>query len=133
MMDNSLKIGKYITLKLSENKEIKKLGITDGSKIWPIVANTNTKYPYIVYQRTSLFPEYTKDGVMYNKVSVELKIVTDNYIKSLDIANIVRQIFEKKQYISDEFNVKNCEIEDVSEDYIEDAYVQTINFVFTLT
>ena len=131
MMDNSLKIGKYITLKLSENKEIKKLGITDSSKIWPIVANT--KYPYIVYQRTALIPEYTKDGIMYNQVSVELKIVTDNYIKSLDIANIVRQIFEKKQYLSDEFCIRNCEIDDVSEDYIEDAYVQTINFVFTLT
>ena len=132
-MDNSLKIGKYVTLKLSENKEIKKLGRTDGSKIWRIGANTNTKYPYIVYQRTGLFPEYTKDGVMYNQVSVELKIVTDNYIKSLDIANIVRHIFEKKQYISDDFYIRNCEIDDVSEDYIEDAYVQTINFVFTLT
>lgn len=130
-MDNSLKIGKYIAKKILENEEIKTLGIKDSSKVWPIVANTNTKYPYIVYQRTGLMPEYTKDGVLYNSVSVEIKIVSDNYIKSLDIANIVRQIFEKK-ISKDDFNVKNCEIDSVQEDYIDDAYVQTINFIFML-
>lgn len=131
-MDNSLKIGKYIAKKLSENEDIKTFGITDSSKIWPIVANTNTKYPYIVYQRTSLLPEYTKDGCLYNTVSVEIKIVSDNYIKSLDIANKVREIFEKKQYKSDDLSIKNCEINSVQEDFIEDAYVQTIDFNFTI-
>lgn len=129
-MDNSIKIGKYITKCLSENEEIKTLGITNSNKIWPIVANTNTLTPYIVYQRTSLVPEYTKDGCLFNTVTVEIKVVSDNYIKSLDIANIVRNIFEKKQYVSDDIKIKNCEIDSISEDFIDDGYIQTINFVF---
>lgn len=59
-MINTLKITKYIRKFLLDNEELKKI---IGTNIFPIVANANTKYPFITLQRTGVISEYQKDGL----------------------------------------------------------------------
>ena len=55
---NSLKVGKEIYSHLKENKSL-----TDivGNKIYPIIVEKDTNYPFIVYKRSNVIPDYTKD------------------------------------------------------------------------
>jgi hypothetical protein len=59
-MDNTLKIGKYIRQFLIEDERYNK--IVGQSKTFPLIANAETSFPFVVYQRTSAKVNYTKDG-----------------------------------------------------------------------
>ena len=67
-MDNSLLIGKYIYKLLSEDEVLTQ--IVTPKKIFPLVANAETTYPFIVYARTGLNVAYCKDGVTENTVEM---------------------------------------------------------------
>ena len=58
-MDNSILVSKYIRRFLAENSEVSQF--IDVNKIFPLIANAETSFPFIVYQRSSLTPVYTKD------------------------------------------------------------------------
>ena len=65
-MDNSLLIGKYIYKLLSEDVVLS--AKVTSKKIFPLVANADTTYPFIVYARTGLTVEYCKDGTVENRI-----------------------------------------------------------------
>ena len=51
-MDNSLLIGKYFYKLLSEEEGLS--GLVTPKKIFPLIANADTTYPFVVYSRTGL-------------------------------------------------------------------------------
>ena len=67
-MDNSILIGKYIYKLLTEDEVLAK--IVTPKKIFPLVANAETTYPFIVYSRTGLNVEYCKDGIVEDTVEI---------------------------------------------------------------
>ena len=54
----SLSIGAHVYKKLSDSTELAKL-VSD--KIYAISTKTETSFPFVIYKRNSLTPEYTKD------------------------------------------------------------------------
>ena len=54
----SLSIGAHVYKKLSDSTELAKL-ISD--KIYAISTKTEISFPFVIYRRNSLVPEYTKD------------------------------------------------------------------------
>ena len=54
-------------------------------------------------------------------------MVSDDYVQSLEIANIIRKIFELRSYKDDKIVIKQFLISDVTESFEEDAYIQTLN------
>ena len=84
-MDNSLLVGKYIYKLLSE--DIVLSGKVSQKKIFPLVANADTTYPFIVYARTGLVVDYCKDGTVENRIDFQIVSVSDNYVESLEVAN----------------------------------------------
>ena len=127
MNDNSLLIGKLI-YKLLSNDE----ALTDmvGKKVFPLVANADTTFPFVVYSRTGLKVDYCKDGTIENEVEVQVLAVSDNYVTSLEIANQVRRILELFRYKDDELVVTQSKLSSVQEEYLEDAFIQRL--IFTL-
>lgn len=94
-------------------------GFVDG-RCYPLVAEQTTKFPFMVYQTETGRPETTKDGIYEWSHNVSLRIVSDRYDETCDIVDeVVPVLFEEDMNI-------NIEVESISEDYIDDAFVKTL-------
>lgn len=123
MMD-SLNIGKAIYTILQTSIDIDK-------KIYPLIADEGTTFPFIIYKRTGLTPESTKDNTNED-VSVEINIASSNYSESIDLAIKVRKALEHKKGTYSDIAIEDIVIDDATEDYIEDTFIQTLTFKIEL-
>ena len=121
----SLEVGKEIYSILSKNKSL-----TDivGNKIYPIIVEKDTNYPFIVYKRSNVIPDYTKDYHFKDYVIVDIICVSNHYVESVEIASLVRESLEDKR-IGD---INSIRLESADEDFIDDAYIQTLTFNLTI-
>ena len=121
----SLKVGKEIYSHLKENKSL-----TDivGNKIYPIIVEKDTNYPFIVYKRSNVIPDYTKDYHFKDFVIVDIICVSNHYVESVEIATLVRESLEDKKY----GDIVSIRLESADEDFIDDAYIQTLTFNLTI-
>lgn len=121
----SLEVGKEIYSILSKNKSL-----TDkvGNKIYPIIVEKDTNYPFIVYKRSNVIPDYTKDYHFKDYVIVDIICVSNHYVESVEIASLVRESLEDKR-IGD---INSIKLEGADEDFIDDAYIQTLSFNLTI-
>lgn len=128
-MINSILIPEIVYQTLSNNEEIKQYV---GKKIFPIIADFGTQYPYIAYSRTFITPTYTKDYYTEDTVGVEIVIASQDYLESLHIANLVRSLFECKRLSTQNMKISAITLTSISEAYDDgaDAFVQRISFDF---
>ena len=121
----SLKVGKEIYSHLKENKSL-----TDivGNKIYPIIVEKDTNYPFIVYKRSNVIPDYTKDYHFKDDVIVDIICVSNHYVESVEIASLVRESLEDKKY----GDIVSIRLESADEDFVDDAYIQTLTFNLTI-
>ena len=115
----NFKIGKEIKRILSED-----VAVTAyiGNKIFPLIADNGTLFPFLTYKRTGYRPYDNKDYTD-EAVYMDIMIVSQTYNESVDIADTVadclnRTSTELINYIS---------IQNIREDYIDDSYVQVIS------
>lgn len=125
-MDNSILVGKHIRNILVGDGTLSQYLQT--GQITALVANENTTFPFIVFSRTGLTPSYTKDGLLESNITFEIVCVSTDYVESLEIANIVRNLLECKCYTDEEIYIKQIILSAVNEDYMYDAYVQRLTF-----
>ena len=119
----TLQIGKIIKTLLLSNEQLKSY-IED--KVYPLIADTSTTYPFIIYRRSAIVNSSTKDDAD-ESVNVEIYIVSDTYEKSISIAELVRSTLEhRKGNFEDDFYIDDIIITDASESYEGDAFVQAI-------
>lgn len=128
-MDNSILCGKYLRRFLVENAEL--AALIDTKKIFPLLANPDTTFPFIVYSRINLIPLYTKDILSDNQVSFAVVVVSDKYTESLDIANSVRHALEGYRFRDEYINIYPIKLESIYEETMEDAYIQRMTFTFS--
>ena len=124
----SLSIGAHVYKKLSDSTELVKL-ISD--KIYAISTKTEISFPFVIYRRNSLVPEYTRDRYgTGDTVSVEVALASDDYLNSVTIAEEVRKALENKRGQYDNFNVIDAKLISANEDFIEDTFIQSLVFSF---
>lgn len=129
-MDNSILAGKYLRTIMISNTELMKL--IDANKIFPLLANADTTFPFITYTRNNLIPEYTKDMLSGNKAMFTILVVSDNYTQSLDIANAVRHSLEGYKYTDQNIKIYPIRLDSITEDTYDDAYIQRMTFSFSV-
>ncbi|WP_348725290.1 tail completion protein gp17 [Parabacteroides goldsteinii] len=122
---DSLKVGKVIFSLLNGNSD---LTAFVNNKIYPIIVEKETTFPFIVYKRSNVIPDYTKDFHFKDNVIIDIICVSTNYAESIEIAGIVRNILEDKRYD----DIQSIKLESADEDYTDDAYVQTLSFNLTI-
>lgn len=122
---DSLKVGKVIFSLLNGNSD---LTAFVNNKIYPIIVEKETTFPFIVYKRSNVIPDYTKDFHFKDNVIIDIICVSTNYAESIEIAGIVRNILEDKRYD----DIQSIKLEFADEDYTDDAYVQTLSFNLTI-
>lgn len=95
-----------------------------GRKIYPIVAPDGTDGDFIVYQRDGYQQEYSKMEVARQIPIVYVSVISDNYDRSNQIASLI--------YSTLEGSFKNptmtIHLEDSTEDYVDNKYVQVLQF-----
>ena len=73
---------------------------------------------------------YTKDILSDNDLSFTVIVVSDDYVQSLDIANAVRHALESYRYKDEIINIHPIKLLSATEETIEDAYIQRMNYIF---
>lgn len=122
-MINTLDIGKYIYSTLNNNIDC---------KVYPLVADNNAKFPFVVYRRTNLVSATCKDGIYQDEVSVEIIVVSDGYSDSIDIATNIRSLLEKQSVFYDDLEINDGTLNLATEEYSNNSYVQRLQFNFKI-
>ena len=102
-------------------------------RVFPIVADLGTAFPYVAFSRTYITPTYTKDYYTEDSVGVEIIVASQDYLESLEIANIVREQFEcKRLRLDDELDIYQSTLTGATEAYDDqaNAFIQNLSFDF---
>ena len=119
---SSLYIGRAINSLLRDNLALVR---AVGQKIYPIVAEVSTTYPFIIYRRSSLTPASNKDQ-RAEAVYLDVFVVAERYATGVDIAELVRSALERGNY-SDK-DIEDIKLVNASEDFLDDAFIQNLTF-----
>lgn len=123
-MTNSLLIGKVIYSRLQNA-----LSDNVNKKIFPLVAENGTTYPYVVYMRTNIsVNKSSKDGYCEDACNYQIIAISDKYNESIDIANDIRRVMEKQRIITDDLVLNDNKLISAIERYTNDAYIQELTF-----
>ena len=116
----SLQIGKAIYHLLSKDSRIKE---KVGSKIYPLIVEESTTFPFIVYKRTNISPNYTNESV-----TVDVVIASKDYTDTVELADYVRDALEGRRGNFAGIEINDIRMISADEEYIEDTFIQNITF-----
>lgn len=123
---NSFMISKDIYSALSGSE---RLASYVGSRIFPIVAEEGTTYPFIVYRRDSVSGISCKCGIYEDILSFSVTCLAAEYLQGLEIADIVRDTLQRKLDGEKENNTyRNLRLAGASEEFSSEGWIQTLNF-----
>ena len=127
MKDTAISINKYISSILKGNEELMK---KVHSNIYPLIANQDTTFPFIIHQRDAVIANYTKDGRSNDSASFTITIRSKSYADSIELTEIIRGLFERRH---DNY-FKLVQLSSVTEEYNgnDDSFTQRITFVATI-
>lgn len=120
-MTTGISILKSIYKLLSANVELTSIV---GNRMYPIIANEDTTFPFIIYQRDSVSAEYTKDWRTNDNINISINIASTTYNQSIDIAELVRTAIEGKKVD----NINTIRLTGCDEDFVENTYIQSLHF-----
>lgn len=121
-----IQIGKAVYQILSNDTKVKEMV---GNKIYPLIANQGTTYPFIIYKRTGIEPVTSKDRFICSEVtSVDVIIASDRYDESIEVAELVKDALSGKSGIYSGIKVIDINMISADEDYIEDTFIQNLTF-----
>ena len=116
---------------ISINKEIYNILNTDetiknivGNRLFPLIAEENTSFPFIIYRKDAVTPQYSKDGKSMDIVDFHITCISNEYAHTVDLCERVRELFERRR--DDYF--KHVEVTSITEDFSDDAYIHDIHF-----
>lgn len=119
---NTIEIGKVIAKKLN-----------NIAPTFPLIAEPNTQFPFIVYRRASLQPYTSKDIFDFREqATIEIIIASNNYEDSIVIAKDVINIMRNFNGIVEGINIDSIKLLDCSEDYLNDVYTQKITLLIDI-
>lgn len=99
------------------------------NKIYPLVAPLETEFPYIVFQRNDN-GNYTKDNRYQDELNYTIIIASDDYDKSVELAEVVmNELDGKRNIVIDNWKIASIKFNGSSESY-NDAYLQSLSFLF---
>ena len=128
MKDNTILIWQYLRPLLVENTELQ--AAMNTNSIFPLVAKEGTEYPFIIFSRDNVIPQYTKPlmGGWDNSIVISVRVYSNDYSQSINIANIVRNALEWKQIENQDIKIHPIELQSCYETFNEDGFCQTLTF-----
>lgn len=118
---NMFKITTEVRDILINNLRIAKLV---GTNVFPLIAKENTKGDFITYQRDGYKQEYTKMGVAQQVPIVFVSAVSETYSRSQELASLIYETLSG-DFANPDIHI---ELEDSTEDFIDNKYIQVLQF-----
>lgn len=94
------------------------------NKMYPLIANETTTFPFVIYRKSTMSFEYCKDGSVGDNLHVDIIVAAKQYDSSIEIAELIRGAVDKKKID----NIYSIRLNSVVEDYVDDAYIQQLTF-----
>lgn len=101
------------------------------NKIYPLIADETTTFPFIIYRRNSITPESDKDQTN-DSATIQIVIAANNYAESVDLAEKVRTSLIHKSGTIQTIPVEDITLVDGSEEFIDNTFIQNLIFKITL-
>lgn len=114
----NFKIGSEIVTLLNASSDVT---AAVGNKIFPLVANATTTFPFIVYRRSYYTPASNKD-YENEKCGIEIIVASAKYNESVNIADYVVDALNHKSTT----DIEDITINNTNEDFMDDTYLQRI-------
>lgn len=131
-MIDTLNIGAYIFDVLSNDEELNSL-LGESGNIYPLVADNNVYGSFIVYRRTNIVTNTTKDFCYEDDTVVEITVVSNTYSNGIDIISRVRKLFEKQHIKYENLDINDTHIVSASEEFSNNMFVQKLAFAMTIS
>ena len=117
---SSLQIGKAIYAILARN---------NITKVFPLVADEGTTFPFVVYKRSGLEPSDTKDRYNFSELAtLDIIVAANTYEESISLAERIKDILEHSRGAYNGINIGGITLDDADEDYLEDTFIQKLTF-----
>lgn len=102
-------------------------------KVFPVIATSGALLPYVCYRRTSLADTSVKGDVGADAINLTVDCYAADYDVSVRLAEAVRAALEGESFLySDDdggyLSVRSARLVDSTEDWVADAYVQSLVF-----
>ena len=99
-----------------------------ANKVYPVVVDSAV-LPYIVYRRTQLQQDPTKQGRGADTVGIEVICYAAGYTQSVELAEAVRAALDYATgSTQDGLVMRSCYLSDSEEAWQDDAYLQQLVF-----
>lgn len=127
----SLELGRVVKSILLQDKELSKLV---GSRVFPIIADKGTSFPFIVYRRDGLTPSSNKDRLVYDtQVRMSFIVASSDYRQGLDICSkVVDVLLASQGRTIGGLDITDLELLDTSEEYREDTFLQLLSITVNI-
>ena len=127
----SLELGRVVKSILLQDEE---LSSQVGSRIFPLVSDKGTSFPFIVYRRDGLTPSTNKDKLIYDtQVRISLIVASSDYRQWLGICSKVLDVLLASQGRTiGGLEITDLELQDTSEEYREDTFLQLLSITMNI-
>lgn len=127
----SLELGRVVKSILLQDKELSK---QVGSRVFPLVADKGTSFPFIVYRRDGLTPSSNKDRLVYDtQVRMSFIVASSDYRQGLDICSkVVDVLLASQGRTIGGLELTDLELLDTSEEYREDSFLQLLSITVNI-
>ena len=100
-----------------------------GYRFFPLIAPENTEFPFVITSRSFAY-EYTKSGVINgNNLNFNLDVVSLTYDESINLSKLIENAFLNFNiYNHENADLYNIRLIQISENFNENAYIQTMQF-----
>lgn len=130
MRQHSIKTTYLIHKVLVEDQDLMTLiGGADHIQLLIGDPDINTMYPIINIKRDLVSPMKSNKDFGSDRVQFSIKVYSDNYKSSIDIADAIRFALEWHTFQDTEIKLVNVELVSCSENWVKDAYEQSLTFI----
>ena len=127
----SLELGRVVKSILLQDEEISR---QVGSKVFPLVADKGTSFPFIVYRRDGLTPSSNKDKLVYDtQVRMSFIVASSDYRQGLSICSkVVDVLLASQGKTIGGLEITDLELLDSSEEYREDTFLELLSITVNI-
>lgn len=127
----SLELGRVVKSILLQDKELSK---QIGSRVYPLIADKGTIFPFIVYRRDGLTPSSNKDRLVYDtQVRMSFIVASSDYRQGLEICSkVVDVLLASQGRTIGGLEITDLELLDTSEEYREDTFLQLLSITVNI-
>ena len=102
--------------------------LRDFERVYPVVADQGTKFPFIIYKRSSGYTQSAKDGIYSVTANVDILVASSDYDSGIDLAEKVKNRLEATRGIHADFDIWGIRMINCNESNIDNAYIQELTF-----